>query len=190
MIYGAAGGIGRTVARTYVAEGARVFLAGRTAAKVQALAAELRDAGGQAEAVELDATDEPAVVDHLDEVVGAVGSVDVSLNLINRGDVQGQPLFDISVDDFMQPLQTGPRAAFITSRAAARHMVRQRTGGAVLYLTSASSGRQGPGMGGTGATDGAIESYMRALAHECGPRGCGCMASGPPASPMSCNERT
>jgi NAD(P)-dependent dehydrogenase (short-subunit alcohol dehydrogenase family) len=138
---------------------------------VQALAAELRGAGGQAEAVELDATDEPAVVDHLDEVVGAVGSVDVSLNLINRSDVQGQPLLDISVDDFMQPLQTGPRAAFITSRAAARHMVRQRTGGAVLYLTSASSGTQGPGMGGTGATDGAIESYMRALAHECGPQG-------------------
>jgi NAD(P)-dependent dehydrogenase (short-subunit alcohol dehydrogenase family) len=171
VIYGAAGGIGRTVARTFVAEGARVYLAGRTAAKVQALAAELRDAGGQAEAVGLDAIDEPAVVDHLDHVVREVGSVDVSLNLVSRGDVQGQTLLDISVDDFMQPVETGPRAAFITSRAAARHMVRQQAGGAVLYLTSGSSGMQGPGMGGTGATDGAIESYMRALANECGPQG-------------------
>jgi short-subunit dehydrogenase len=74
VIYGAAGGIGRTVARTFVAEGARVFLAGRTAAKVEALAAELRDAGGQAEAVELDATEEPAVVDHLDEVARAAAN--------------------------------------------------------------------------------------------------------------------
>jgi NAD(P)-dependent dehydrogenase (short-subunit alcohol dehydrogenase family) len=132
VIYGAAGGIGRTVARTFAAEGATVFPAGRTAAKVQALAAELRDAGGHAEAVALDATDEPAVVDHLDEVARAVGSVDVSLNLVSRGDVQGQALLDISVDDFMQPVQTGPRAAFITSRAAARQMVQQRAGGAVL----------------------------------------------------------
>jgi 3-oxoacyl-[acyl-carrier protein] reductase len=74
VIYGAAGGIGRTVvARTFVAEGATVSWAGRTAAKVQSLAAELRDAGGHAEAAALDATDEPAVVDHLDEVARAVG---------------------------------------------------------------------------------------------------------------------
>jgi NAD(P)-dependent dehydrogenase (short-subunit alcohol dehydrogenase family) len=99
VIYGAAGGIGRTVARIFVAEGARVFLAGRTGAKVQALAAELRGSGGQAEAVELDATDEPPVVDHLDEVVRAVGSVDVSFNLVSRGDVQGMQREDLTAVD-------------------------------------------------------------------------------------------
>jgi len=64
-----------------------------------ALAAELRGAGGQAEAVELDATDEPPVVDHLDEVARAVGSVEVSLNLVSRGDVQGMQREDLTAVD-------------------------------------------------------------------------------------------
>ena len=64
-----------------------------------ALAAELRGAGGQAEAVELDATDEPSVVDHLDEVARAVGSVEVSLNLVSRGDVQGMQREDLTAVD-------------------------------------------------------------------------------------------
>jgi hypothetical protein len=55
--------------------------------------------GGQAEAVELDATDEPPVVDHLDEVARAVGSVEVSLNLVSRCDVQGMQREDLTAVD-------------------------------------------------------------------------------------------
>ena len=63
IIYGAAGGIGRGVARTFAREGARVFLAGRTLEKLESLAAEInadveiRVAGGSAEAALVDARD-------------------------------------------------------------------------------------------------------------------------------------
>ncbi len=64
VIYGAAGGIGRGVAKTFAREGARVFLAGRTLEKLEALAAEITAAGGAAEAAVVDALDEDAVNEH------------------------------------------------------------------------------------------------------------------------------
>ena len=61
IVYGAGGGIGGGVARTFAREGARVFLAGRTAEPMEAVAADIRSAGGSAEVAVLDATDERAV---------------------------------------------------------------------------------------------------------------------------------
>ncbi len=59
VIYGAGGAIGG--ARAFAREGARVFLAGRTLAKVEAVAEEISAAGGTAEAARVDALDEQAI---------------------------------------------------------------------------------------------------------------------------------
>jgi NADP-dependent 3-hydroxy acid dehydrogenase YdfG len=60
IIYGAGGGIGGGVARAFAREGSRVFLAGRTAEPMEAVAADIRSAGESAEVAVLDATDERA----------------------------------------------------------------------------------------------------------------------------------
>ena len=57
VIYGAGGSIGGPVAREYAREGARVFLAGRTREKLEAVAEDIRSAGGSAEVAALDALD-------------------------------------------------------------------------------------------------------------------------------------
>ena len=57
IIYGAGGGIGGGVARTFAREGARVFLAGRTRESLEAVAKEIAAEGGSAEVAELDALD-------------------------------------------------------------------------------------------------------------------------------------
>ena len=57
VIYGAGGAVGGTVARTFTKEGARVFLAGRTAASVEQVADDIRAGGGVAEAAVVDALD-------------------------------------------------------------------------------------------------------------------------------------
>jgi hypothetical protein len=76
IIYGAGGGIGGGVARTFAREGARVFLAGRTGPPLEAVAADVRAAGGSAEVAVLDATDERAVDAHVEAVTaGAVALV-------------------------------------------------------------------------------------------------------------------
>src|SRR5262245_22352083 len=92
IIYGAGGSIGSAVARTFVREGAQVHLVGRTREPLAALAAELGDA---AHVAVFDVLDEQAV----DEHARAVGRIDVSFNLIMRGDVQGTPLVQMSAED-------------------------------------------------------------------------------------------
>jgi NAD(P)-dependent dehydrogenase (short-subunit alcohol dehydrogenase family) len=163
IIYGAAGSLGSAVARTFAREGARVFLAGRTRAPLERLAVEL----GGADVAVVDALDEAAVDAHAAEVA-AHGGIDVSFNLIQRGDVQGVPLVDLDTDRYLEAIVTGARTAFLTARAAARHM---RGSGVILHLTSGSSRGAAPGMGNTGPTDAAVEAFHRYLAAELGPAG-------------------
>lgn len=174
IIYGAAGGIGAAVARTFAREGATVFLAGRTRATLETVAADVAAGGGTAHAAVVDALDDDAVNEHVQAVVDQAGHVDVSFNLTSRGDVQGTPLLDMDVDDFLHPISTGSRSNFITARAAARHMVRQGSG-VILMVTSGSGAvlKASPNfqMGGTGPADAATESFMHYLASEVGPRG-------------------
>src|SRR5579863_4527641 len=92
VIYGAGGAIGSAVARAFAREGARVFLAGRTQATIEALAQEITQAGGMAEAAHVDALDEEAVEQHLGEVVRSAGRIDISFNAISIGYNQGDPL--------------------------------------------------------------------------------------------------
>jgi NAD(P)-dependent dehydrogenase (short-subunit alcohol dehydrogenase family) len=163
VIYGAGGSLGGAVARTFAREGANVFLAGRTREPLERVAADIAAAGGRAEVAVLDATDERAVDEHAE----SIGRIDVSFNLIKRGDVQGTPIVDLPLDRFMEAVATGTKTMFLTSRAAARHM---DGGGVMLHLTSGSSRGAAPMMGSTGPADGATDTLMRYLAAELGPR--------------------
>jgi NAD(P)-dependent dehydrogenase (short-subunit alcohol dehydrogenase family) len=180
IIYGGGGGIGAGVARTFVREGARVFLAGRTRETLDAVASDIASAGGAVEVAVVDALDEKAVDDHVRDVVSKAGSVDVSFNLINRGDVQGRPLVEMTADDLLRAVVNGLRTSFLTARAAGRRMIEQGSG-VILHLNSASGAGAMPGMGSTGPADAATEAFMRYLAAEVGSYGvrvCGIWTAG------------
>ncbi len=169
VIYGAGGSIGGAVAKEYAREGARVFLAGRTREKLEAVAREITAAGGSAEVAVVDALDEEAVEEHAQAVASRAGSIDVSFNLITRGDVQGIPLIEMTTDDFVRPVTTGLTTTFITARVAAHRMV-ERGSGVILALDSGSA-KGSPMMGVTGPADAATDTLIRNLAAEIGPRG-------------------
>jgi NAD(P)-dependent dehydrogenase (short-subunit alcohol dehydrogenase family) len=180
IIYGGGGGIGGGVARTFAREGAHVFLVGRTRDKLDAVADDITASGGPADVAVLDALDEGAVDEHLRGVASKAGSVDVSFNLINRGDVQGTPLVEMKTDDLLQAVVDGLQSNFLTARAAARRMIEQGSG-VILHLNSASGAGAMPGMGSTGPADAATEAFMRYLAAEVGPHGvrvCGIWTAG------------
>src|SRR5437588_1587674 len=180
VIYGGGGGIGGGVARTFAREGARVFLVGRTRDTLDAVAKEITASGGLADVAVLDALDETAVDSHVGDVVATAGSIDVSFNLINRGDVQGIPLVEMKTDDLLRAVVTGLQSNFVTARAAGRRMVEQGSG-VILHLNSASGDGAMPGMGSTGPADAATEAFMRYLAAEVGPHGvrvCGIWTAG------------
>jgi len=180
IIYGGGGGIGSGVARSFACEGARVCLVGRTREKLEAVAQDIVAAGGSADVAVLDALDEQAVDGHVQAVASEAGSVDVSFNLVSRGDVQGTPLVDMKTDDLLRAVVTGLQSNFVTARAAARRMIGQGSG-VILHLNSASGAGAMPGMGSTGPADAATEAFMRYLAAEVGPHGvrvCGIWTAG------------
>ena len=169
VIYGGGGAIGGAVAKEFAKEGARVFLVGRTREKLEAVARDVEAAGGSAEVAVLDALDEEAVEDHARTVATQAGSIDVSFNLITRGDVQGIPLIDMTTDDLLRAVINGLRSNFLTARAAARRMVEQGSG--VILALDSGSANGSPMMGSTGPADAATDTFIRNLAAEIGQQG-------------------
>jgi NAD(P)-dependent dehydrogenase (short-subunit alcohol dehydrogenase family) len=170
IVYGAAGAIGGAVARAFARDGARVFLAGRTLATLEEVAADIRAYGGMAEAAQVDAMDKAAVDAHADRVVAAAGSIDVSFNAVAVGAVQGVALTELSVEDFLAPITGLCRTNFLTATTAARHMATQGAG--VIVTLSASSAKETRHqMGGFSLANAAIEALTRTLAGEFGRRG-------------------
>ncbi|MFI5613860.1 SDR family NAD(P)-dependent oxidoreductase [Amycolatopsis sp. NPDC051903] len=167
VVYGGGGAIGGAIARAFAEEGARVFLAGRTRAKLDKVADDIRAAGGQADVAELDALDEQAVDAHADAVAAAGGSLDVSVNVISHGDVQGTPLLEMSLADYEQPVVTAVRTTFLTARAAGRHMKRQGSGVILVFGGDGDPVRE-HSVGGLQVAFHALEAMRRQLAAELG----------------------
>jgi NAD(P)-dependent dehydrogenase (short-subunit alcohol dehydrogenase family) len=169
VVYGG-GAIGGAVARTFAREGARVFLAGRTLEKLERVAADIRGAGGAADVAQVDALDERMVDEHAAAVAAAAGSLDISFNLISHGDVQGTPMVEMDVEDYLRPVVTAVRTLFVTSRAAARHMVRGG-GGVILIFGGEGDPPHGYHLGGLQTAFHAMEAMRRQLSMELGADG-------------------
>ncbi|MFD0904523.1 SDR family oxidoreductase [Actinomadura sediminis] len=176
IVYGGGGHVGGAVARAFAREGARVFLAGRTAAPLERTAAAITAAGGSAETATVDALDEDAVVRHAAAVARSAGSVDVSFNAIGTwGDVQATPMVSLPREDYLRPLMIGVTANFVTARTAARHMAEQGSGAIVTLSATGTLSKAAlripiP-MGGFGVACAAVEGLTRALAGELGTTG-------------------
>lgn len=168
IIYGGGGSIGGAVARAFAREGATVFLAGRTKAKLDAVAEQIRADGGTVETGRVDALKEKMVDKFVADVVAHAGRLDISMNVIGVSDVQ-KPLTEITLDEFLQPITTAMRTQFLTTRAASQQMIKQKSG---VILTFGGGGPQTmPGLGGFKIALDAMEGLRRQWAVELGPYG-------------------
>jgi NAD(P)-dependent dehydrogenase (short-subunit alcohol dehydrogenase family) len=170
VIYGGGGAIGGSVARAFAREGAVVHLAGRTRATLEAVAEDIRSAGGTAYSAVVDALDETSVDRFADSVAAEHGSLDISFDVISSHDVQGTPLAEMSVEDFEAPIHTLVRTMFLTARAAARHMIRQGSG-VILAFGGNGDPVRDYCIGGFQIALQAAESLQRQLASELGKHG-------------------
>ncbi|WP_427172858.1 SDR family NAD(P)-dependent oxidoreductase [Arthrobacter sp. 92] len=168
LVYGAGGPIGGAVARAFAEEGAAVYLAGRSQDPLEKVARDIRDAGGAAETAVVDALDEAQVNAFVDHVAKKTRRIDISFNLISYGDVQ-QPLMEIAVEDFSRPVNNATLTHFLTTRAAARHMIKQRAG--VVLMFGGSGPQTLPGLGGFKIALDAMEGQRRQWALELGKQG-------------------
>src|SRR5258708_28681128 len=172
IIYGAGGAVGSTIAETFAREGAKVFLTGRTKAKVDRVAAKINAAGGFAEAAEVDALDELAVEKHLNKVIAKAGNIAISFNAVGLRNttLQGVLLVDLDVSQFMAPILSHVQSNFLTGRIAGRHMAAKGSG-VIMTVTSSPSRVAIPHMGGVAVAMAAEETLIRNLSAELGPHG-------------------
>jgi NAD(P)-dependent dehydrogenase (short-subunit alcohol dehydrogenase family) len=188
VIYGAGGAIGGAVAKAIAMAGARVFLTGRKKKPLEDLVKEIVKSGGYAEMALVDALDEQAINKHLDSIVEQTGPIDISFNAIGivHTGIQGIPMVDLSVENYMLPIQTYVKANFLTAKAAARHMIPIKSG-VILSITATPARLAYPQVGGMSASWAAIEALSRNLAAELGPHGIrvNCLRSnGIPETPL------
>ncbi|RSM91757.1 3-oxoacyl-ACP reductase [Kibdelosporangium aridum] len=169
IIYGG-GRVGTAVATAFVREGARVFLVGRSLATLEKAAERI---GRNVEIAQVDALDERQVNEHADAVAAQAGSIDISMNVISDTDTQGTPMVEMTLDDYIRPVITAVSSKFLTSCAAARHMIKQKSG---VIMAFGGSVERSPLMhdynfGGIQVTFDAVESMRRQLAVELGRHG-------------------
>jgi NAD(P)-dependent dehydrogenase (short-subunit alcohol dehydrogenase family) len=186
VIYGGGGAIGGASARVFAREGARVFLVGRSADKLSAVARDIESAGGRAEIAALDLFDEPAVRAHADSVAANAGGIDIMLNAIGIAHVQGKPFTETSLAEFEQPITATARVQFIAAQAVARHMV-TRNRGVILTLTTPGGRMAGKGFLSNGVFSAATEAFSRLLAAELGRNGIRVVCLRPDALPDAVN---
>jgi NAD(P)-dependent dehydrogenase (short-subunit alcohol dehydrogenase family) len=173
VVFGAGGSIGAAVAREFAAEGAQVFLAGRTNANLEAVARQIRATGAEAHTAVIDTLDDFAVNVYLDGIVKQTGKVDIVLDAagpLAREYGNGKTAVELPIEEFMVPLATMVKSRFITARGAARHMTRQRSG-VIIFVTGSPARAHVPGATAIGAAFGAIENFTANLAFEVSPFG-------------------
>lgn len=137
IVTGAGSGLGRAIAVRYAREGASVAVADLNGPAADAVAAEIRAAGGQAMGVAMDVTSEDAVNAGVAAVVAAYGGVDV---LVSNAGVQiVHPLEEFSYAEWRTMMAIHLDGAFLTTKACLPHMYRSGRGGAVIYMGSVHS---------------------------------------------------
>jgi len=167
VVYGAGGSLGGAVSKALAAAGARVFLTGRAFESIDRVKAEILATGGQAETAIVDGFDGEGIAKQLDTVVQTAGTVDISFNAVDVAVVQNIPLIDIGVEDIVGPVAKTMQTRTLTALAAARVMMRQRSG-VILSLTATPGGIGYPLTGGFAPACAAVECFSRNLAAELG----------------------
>jgi len=173
VVLGAGGSIGAAVAKEFAAEGARVFLAGRTKASLEAVAKQIVASGGEARTAVIDTLDDVSVNRYVDSVAKQAGNIDIVLDAsgpLAKDYGNGKIAVDMPIDEFMVPLATMVRSRFITARAAARSMIKQHSG-VIILVTGSPARAHVQGATAIGAAFGAIENLTENLAFEVSPLG-------------------
>jgi NAD(P)-dependent dehydrogenase (short-subunit alcohol dehydrogenase family) len=173
VIFGAGGSIGAAVAKEFAAEGAEVFLSGRTRSNVEEVAKDITSDGGCTHVAVVDALDDSAVNDYVVGVAKQAGTIDLVLDATGpspRDYGNGKSAVELNIAEFMLPVTTILKSRFITARAAARQMVEQRSG-VIIFVTGSPARGHVPGGTAIGAAFGAVETLTENLAIEVGPFG-------------------
>lgn len=176
LVTGATGGIGNSIARALHAQGAAVAISGRQADKLEALAADLKE---RVHVCPCDLANKEEVGKLVDNAIAKLGRLDI---LVNNAGLTKDNLFMVMKDEqWDDVIAVNLTSTFMLMRAAARAMMRAKTGyGRVINVSSISGVIGNPGQGNYAASKAGMIGMTKSLAREVASRGitANCIAPG------------
>src|SRR5579884_1956564 len=167
FVTGAGRGIGAATALRLAEDGARVVLADIDTSGCQQVIADIERAGSQGLAVHCNVADKAEVEAAVQQTVDHFGRLDILVN--NAGVTRDNLLFKMTDDDWETVINIHLRGAFLCSRAAQTHMVKQRYGRIISLSSTSALGNRG--QTNYSAAKAGLQGLTRTLAIELGPFG-------------------
>ncbi len=178
LVTGASRGIGRAVALRLAALGAKVAVnyAGNQA-KAEEVKAEIEKNGGQAIVIQADVSDPAQAEELVEKTCKAFGSLDILVN--NAGITRDGLLLRMKEEDFSAVLDTNLKGVFHVTKAAARIMMKQRSG-RIVNMASVVGLIGNMGQTNYAAAKAGVIGFSKSAARELAPRGItvNCVAPG------------
>ncbi|BDP44010.1 oxidoreductase (plasmid) [Deinococcus aetherius] len=163
VVTGASSGIGEATALALAGQGAKVVLTARRQERLEALAGRIRDAGGEAEVVVADASDEGQARGVIEHASQAFGGVDILVN--NAGVMLLGPVTDADTEDWRRMVHLNLLGLMYATHAAIPSM-RARGGGHVVNISSVSGRGASPTSAGYSATKWGVGGFSEGLRQE------------------------
>jgi len=183
LVTGATGGIGGAIARALHKQGASVAISGRQKDKLEKLAAEL---GSRVHVLPCDLADKAQVANLVDQAIAKLGRLDIQVN--NAGLTKDNLFMVMKDEQWDDVIAVNLTSTFMLMRAAARAMMRAKTGfGRIVNISSVSGIVGNPGQGNYAASKAGIIGMSKSLAREVASRGItvNCVAPGFISTPMT-----
>ena len=166
VVTGGGRGIGRGISLSMAKAGANVVAAGRTLEPLEAIAAQIRQGGGQAIAVPADITKPGDIERILKQALETFGYVDCWVNNAGSADPADVGLLmDLTPDRWDRVVDLNMKWTFFAAQAAARAMTR---GGTIINITSRSGSQPSPNTGQYSAAKAGVENLTATMAVEWG----------------------
>ena len=170
LVTGSGDGLGRTIAARFAEAGAKVVVHYHSSeAGAREVARLVTADGGQASALQADVTNAEDVTRLVHQAVEVYGRLDVLIN--NAAKQPLVSLLEMTPAQWDETITTNMRGVFLCTQAAARQMIAQGTGGAIVNITSIEGEHPAPSHSHYNASKGGVLMYTRAAANELGPHG-------------------
>jgi 3-oxoacyl-[acyl-carrier protein] reductase len=169
IVTGASRGIGRAIAQTLAAQGATVVLAARDEAKLADAVREIESAGGKAMPLVMDVADAASIDAAFARVLEVHGRIDHLVN--NAGITRDNLLLRMKPDEWKDVLATNLTGAFLCTQAVLRPMLKQKSGGRIVNVTSVVGLTGNAGQANYAASKAGLIGFTKSVARELASRG-------------------
>jgi NAD(P)-dependent dehydrogenase (short-subunit alcohol dehydrogenase family) len=166
IVTGGAGGIGSDLCRGLASDGLKVIIADYAKEAAEKIAVEIREANGEASAVQVDVGDKQSVAGMVQQALAKYERIDYFLN--GAGVMSRVPIVDMPEEEWDRVLRINLKGTFLCSQAIAKHMISKKQG-RIISIASGRGVAGQPRAAHYAASKAGIIAFTKSLAVELAP---------------------